>query len=169
MRDMLIKTRDKADHTTEGFKEWLNHHKTSGNCQYSNEGSSPGMGTFAAQKMWERSIKKTQHAISMDDMRTKEEDFIVKLDCNIGHVGKRMFKALDELRKSTKGKLADGKFVGGQKGRLTSGQREPFRTISELYRNAIRQNNDPYALGDDEKIQATVQEDAGCHYGYSLS
>ena len=43
---------------------------------------------------------------------------VQKLDC-VGHVGKRMYKALDTFRKGHKGKLSDGKGVGCTKGRLT--------------------------------------------------
>ena len=167
----ICKKRDKEDHTTEEFKEWQKQHKTSGNCQKNYEGSSPGMETFAAQKLWERSIEKhnmryrlmicdgdsKSHSAVESVYRTEDDDLVIKLDC-IGHVGKRMFKALDKLKKSTKGKLADGKFVGGQKGRLTSGPKGAISYISELYRNAIRQNKDPDALGDDDKTQAAVQK-----------
>jgi hypothetical protein len=37
----------------------------------------------------------------------------VKLDC-IGHVQNRLGTALHELKKKTKGKLADGKAIGGK-------------------------------------------------------
>ena len=62
---------------------------------------------------------------------------VEKLDC-IGHVGKRMFHALENIKKSNKGKLSDGRYVGGGKGRLTSGPNGAISCLSELYRNAIR-------------------------------
>ena len=46
---------------------------------------------------------------------------VEKRDC-VGHIGKRMYKALDNVRMKTKGKLADNKYIGGAKGCLTGGQ-----------------------------------------------
>ena len=40
-------------------------------------------------------------------------NWVVKLDC-IGHVQNRLGTALHELKKKTKGKLADGKAIGGK-------------------------------------------------------
>ena len=57
---------------------------------------------------------------------------VEKLDC-VGHVQKRMGKNLLNLKARTKGKLADGKPIGGQ-GRLTESrikrfQKEPFVVV----------------------------------------
>lgn len=60
-----------------------------------------------------------------------------KLDC-IGHVGKRMCRALAKIKKEINGKLADGKTVSGGKGRLTGGQNGIVGKLIELCRNAIR-------------------------------
>lgn len=63
-----------------------------------------------------------------------------KLDC-IGHVGKRMYRAVHSLRKaSTKQVLKDGGKVGGKSGRLTAGPKGAVTRLSELDRNAIRKN-----------------------------
>ena len=76
-----------------------------------------------------------------------DSDIVEKLDC-IGHVGKRMHRALTTVRLATKGKLSDGKPVGGRKGRLTD---PVIKRLSELYRNAIRQNVDREAKTPEEK------------------
>ena len=81
------------------------------------------METFVAKQMWERSIQKhnlrykwmicdgdsKSHSAVKDVYGNGHE--VIKMDC-IGHVGKRMNRALDTLRKNTKGKLSDGKGVG---------------------------------------------------------
>ncbi|KAJ8032104.1 hypothetical protein HOLleu_25526 [Holothuria leucospilota] len=122
-------------------------------CQINYSGSSPAMETAAAKIIWERSISKYnvryRSMISDGDSKAfnqvqytygnREGDVVEKLDC-IGHVGKRMFRALDNFRKENKGKLSDGKTVGEGKGRLTAGQKGVVGRLSELYRNAIRKN-----------------------------
>lgn len=54
------------------------------------------------------------------DMKSTYGDNVIKLDC-IGHVGKRMYRNLENVNKPNKGKLGDGKFIGGGSGRMTSG------------------------------------------------
>ena len=61
---------------------------------------------------------------------------VVKLDC-IGHVQKRMGTALRDLKKKTKGKLEDGKSVGGKGHRLSD---KTIDKLQEYYGNAIRRN-----------------------------
>ena len=58
---------------------------------------------------------------------------VLKLDC-VGHVQKRMGKALRDLQKQ-KGKLQDGKSVGGKSGRLT---KSAIEKLQKYYGNAIR-------------------------------
>ena len=60
---------------------------------------------------------------------------VEKLDC-VGHVQKRMGKHLMNLKATTKGKLEDGKTIGGS-GRLTE---EKIKQIQRYYGLAIRQN-----------------------------
>jgi len=60
---------------------------------------------------------------------------VLKLDC-VGHVQKRMGKALRDLQKQ-KGKLQDGKSVGGKSGRLT---KSAIEKLQKYYGNAIRNN-----------------------------
>ena len=52
---------------------------------------------------------------------------VVKLDC-VGHVQKRMGKHLLNLKAQTKGKLADGKSIGGC-GRLSGKKSSKFKDI----------------------------------------
>ena len=157
---------NKAKRDESAFEEWRTNHKAEGSCQANYEGSSPNMETEAAYRLWGRSIQ--QHnlrykwMISDGDSKAyqkvseiygvSEADKVEKLDC-IGHVGKRMYRALNGIKTTTKGKLLDGKPVGGRKGRLT----EPVvRRLSELYRNAIRQNVDPEAKTEEQK-QAGIE------------
>lgn len=60
---------------------------------------------------------------------------IDKIEC-VGHVQKRMGAALRKLKANTKGKLADGKTIGG-KGRLTD---KLIDKLTVFYGNAIRSN-----------------------------
>ena len=59
---------------------------------------------------------------------------VVKLDC-IGHVQKRLGTALRELKKRTKGKLSDGKAIGGRGHRLSV---KTIDKLQEYYGKAIR-------------------------------
>lgn len=68
---------------------------------------------------------------TVEDAECKVE----KLDC-VGHVQKRTGKHLMNLKARTKGKLADGKSIGG-KGRLTDAR---IKKIQKYYGLAIRQN-----------------------------
>ncbi|XP_028416155.1 uncharacterized protein LOC114539746 [Dendronephthya gigantea] len=60
---------------------------------------------------------------------------VEKMDC-VGHVQKRMGKHLMNLKSTTKGKLKDGKTIGGR-GRL---KEEKIKQIQRYYGLAIRQN-----------------------------
>ena len=64
-----------------------------------------------------------------------EDVAVHKLDC-VGHVQKRMGKRLLNLKSVTKGKLSDGKTIGG-KDRLTEAV---IKKIQRYYSLAIRQN-----------------------------
>ena len=70
-----------------------------------------------------------------------EEESVVcrrvkKLDC-IGHVQKRLGTALRDLKKKTKGKLNDGKAIGGKGHRLSD---KTIDKLQEYYDKAIRRN-----------------------------
>ena len=60
----------------------------------------------------------------------------MKLDC-IGHVQKRTGTALRALKKKTKGKLQDGKSVGGKGRRLSD---KTIDKLQQYYGKAIRRN-----------------------------
>ena len=91
---------------------------------------------FLAHEKW-----KSDHELGKADCAR-----VMKLDC-IGHVQKRMGKALRELRKKTTGKLNDGSSVGGKKHRLTDLSMDKLQTY---YGNAIRRNVKPGVLTSDE-------------------
>ena len=102
-----------------------------------------------ALKMWNRSIQKhnLRYSFMVSDGDSKAfkavsespcygENFTIeKMDC-VGHVQKRMGKRLSNLKSITKGKLQDGKTIGG-KGRLTD---VTIKRIQRYYGLAIRQN-----------------------------
>ena len=99
-----------------------------------------------AKIVWNRSIElhniRYKWMISDGDSKafsaiedTYDEVKVEKLDC-VGHVQKRMGKNLLKLKNATKGKLADGKTVGGR-GRLTE---KKILQIQRYYGLAIWQN-----------------------------
>ena len=59
-----------------------------------------------------------------------------------------MYRALNGIRSATKGKLTGGEPFGGTEGHLTE---VVVRRLSELYRNAFRQNVDPEAKTPDQR------------------
>jgi hypothetical protein len=65
-----------------------------------------------------------------------------------------MFRAIETIRKSTRGKLSDGKSAGG-KSRLSIAC---STKLSEYYRNAIRQNSDKNTCMSDENVVAAKVE-----------
>jgi len=98
-------------------------HVASGDCDVNCRGSSPAMEAEGAAVLWNRSVERHniryKWMVSDGDSKafnTVEDTYpdfkVVKLDC-IGHVQKRMGKHLT-LKAKTKGKLADGKPIGGR-------------------------------------------------------
>ena len=80
-----------------------------------------------------------------------EECTVEKLDC-VGHVQKRMGKHLLKLKGSFKGKLDDGKPIGGR-GRLTE---EKNKQLQKYYGLAIRQNTVKSANPSQQEIDTSV-------------
>lgn len=130
----------------EEFEDWEIEHVFSGECEINFNGSSPAMEVEGAKIVWNRSIElhniRYKWMISDGDSKafsaiedTYDEVKVEKLDC-VGHVQKRMGKNLLKLKNATKGKLADGKTVGGR-GRLTE---KKILQIQRYYGLAIRQN-----------------------------
>ena len=102
------------------YKEWKAGHK----CDGGHDGSSGSMEAAAAKILWSRSVAKYKlrykYMLSDGDsssFKSVEEIYgdghkVHKIEC-VGHVGKRMYKALDNFRKEHAGrKLSDGKRVG---------------------------------------------------------
>ena len=142
---VLSKARQKCAHKEsqckgddESFQEWRREHVASGDCDINFNGSSPAMEAEGASILWTRSIE-------MDNMRCKwmvsdgdskafntvENVYdgckVIKLDC-VGHVQKRMGRHLLNLKARTKGKLEDGKPIGGH-GRLTETKIKNYKYI----------------------------------------
>ncbi|XP_048590323.1 uncharacterized protein LOC116614896 isoform X3 [Nematostella vectensis] len=85
-----------------------------------------------------------EHALGSTECRRVE-----KLDC-INHVSKRMGKALRTVQEK-RGKLPDGKPVGGRSGRLTT---KTIQKLQNYYGKAIRNNVKKGILSADEKLKA---------------
>ena len=114
--------------STEEFEQWQIEHLAANECDVNFNGSPPAMEAEGAKIIWNRSVEK--HNIRYNWMicdgdskafsavkETYTNCKVEKLDC-VGHVQKRMGKHLMNLKATTKGKLPDGKPIGGQ-GRLT--------------------------------------------------
>ena len=115
-------------------------------CDINFAGSSPAMECEGAVVLWERSVERhnLRYRWMVSDGDSKAfnsvenvygEIKVKKLDC-VGHVQKRMDKHLLNLKARTKGKLADGKPIGGI-GRLSDTRIKKFQ---KDYGLAIRQN-----------------------------
>ena len=103
--------------------------------------------------------KKWRESDSYLKWKTEHEDEtaicnrVVKLDC-IGHVQKRLGTALRELKKKTKGKLADGKAIGGKGHRLSD---KTIDKLQQYYGKAIRSNVNCNAVSTRE-IEVSVKK-----------
>ena len=146
----------------ERFEEWRREHVANGDCDINFTGSSPAMEAEGAQVLWERSIElhNIRYKWMVSDGDSKAFNTIesicsdckvVKLDC-VSHVQKRMGKHLMNLKARTKGKLADGKPIGGQ-GRLTEGK---IKHLQKYYGLAIRQNTLSKANPSEREVDVAV-------------
>lgn len=144
------------------FEEWRREHLASGECDINFTGSSPAMEAEGAVILWKRSIElhniRYKWMVSDGDSKafnSVENVYdgckVVKLDC-VGHVQKRMGKHLMNLKAQTKGKLEDGKPIGG-KGRLTEGK---IKQLQKYYGLAIRQNTISKANPSDREVDVSV-------------
>ena len=154
------------DREGEKYKKWKAGHV----CYGGHEGSSGGMEAEAAKIMWSRAISKHKlrykYMLSDGDSSSfKSVEGIYgdghkvhKIEC-VGHVGKRMYKALDKYRKDHSGKvLSDGKRVGYGKGRLRgTSDTHSIGRLCKYYRNAIRSNSNKEALGNKEDKRRAVE------------
>ena len=130
------------------YEKLMEEHKES--CTVNTTRSSPGMESEAARILWMRSeakrkLKYVTYIGDGDSKGYKEvcqakpypDREVVKEEC-IGHIQKRMGKALRDLKKAKKGeKLSDGLGIGGP-GRLTD---KLIDTLQTYYGLAIRQHS----------------------------
>ncbi len=146
----------------EEFEAWKVQHIANGQCDINFEGSSPAMEAEAAQVLWSRSIEKQnmryRYMVSDGDSKafssvedTYNDVKVEKIDC-VGHVQKRMGKHLLKLKGDTKGKLSDGKTIGG-KGMLTETK---IKQLQRYYGLAIRQNVVTKPNPTDLEVQVAV-------------
>jgi len=144
------------------LEEWKVEHVNSGECDINFKGSSPAMEAEGAKTIWNRSIEKhnMRYKWMVSDGDSKafnsvEDGYdnckVIKLDC-VGHVQKRMGKHLLNLKSRTKGKLADGKPIGGH-GRLTETK---IKLLQRYYGLAIRQNTITQANPTDVEVDVAV-------------
>jgi len=133
-----------------------------GECDINFDGSSPAMEAEGASVLWNRPIDlhnmRYKWMVSDGDSQvfnTVENVYdgckVVKLDC-AGHVHKRMGKHLMNLKARTKGKLEDGKPVGGS-GRLTEGK---INQLQRYYGLAIQQNTLAKANPSEKEVDVAV-------------
>lgn len=155
----LKKGRSNSD---EEFEEWRMEHIAYGECDINFHGSSPAMEAEGATVLWNRSLEchnlRYKCMVCDGDSKafnaveeTYDECKVVKLDC-VGHVQKRMGKHLFNLKVRTKGKLADGKPIGGR-GHLTE---ERIKKFQRYYGLAIRQNTLSTANPSDREVNVAV-------------
>ncbi|CAH3150898.1 unnamed protein product [Pocillopora meandrina] len=146
----------------EEFEEWRREHVASGDCDINFEGSSPAMEAEGASVLWNRSIElhnmRYKWMVSDGDSKAfntvqhaYDDCEVIKLDC-VGHVQKRMGKHLMNLKACSKGKLADGKPIGGR-GRLTEGK---IKQLQRYYGLAIRQNTLTKANPSEREVDIAV-------------
>lgn len=146
----------------ERFQEWRREHLASGECDINFNGSSPAMEAEGASILWRRSIElhnmRYKWMVSDGDSKafnTVENVYddckVIKLDC-VGHVQKRMGKHLLNLKARTKGKLEDGKPIGGH-GRLTETK---IKKLQKYYGLAIRQNTIKKSNPTDREVDVSI-------------
>lgn len=145
---------------------WWEGHQN--NCRLNHEGSSNSMECEAAGILWGRSITKHKlrykYMIGDGDSKAynkvkdtyREVHEVIKLEC-ISHIGKRMYRALDNIRKENSGKkLKDGEGVGRRQNRMTGGENGTVGRLSKYYRNAIYR--DPRAMYSVEGREMGVEK-----------
>jgi hypothetical protein len=146
------------------FEQWKMEHEAKNECDINFEGSSPAMEAEGAVVIWERSISRhnLRYRWMVSDGDSKAHSSVEnvytdckveKLDC-VGHVQKRMGKHLMNLKANTKGKLDDGKTIGG-KGRLTEVK---IKKLQKYYGLAIRQNTISKLSPTEQEINVAVYQ-----------
>ena len=156
------KKKTECEGDEERLEKWRMEHITAGECDINFTGSSPAMEAEGAVIMWKRSIMKhnLRYRWMVSDGDSKAFNSVenvydgckvIKLDC-VGHVQKRMGKHLIALKSRTKGKLADGKSIGGH-GRLTEAK---IKLLQRYYGLAIRQNTIKKANPSETEVDIAV-------------
>ena len=146
----------------EQFQAWKREHLASGECDINFNGSSPAMEAEGASILWRRSIElhnmRYKWMVSDGDSKAfntvenvYDECKVIKLDC-VGRVQKRMGKHLLNLKARTKGKLEDGKPIGGH-GRLTETK---IKKLQKYYGLAIRQNTIKKSNPTDREVDVSI-------------
>ncbi|XP_063965894.1 uncharacterized protein LOC135156738 [Lytechinus pictus] len=152
------------DREGDRYKKWKSEHE----CYGGHSGSSGAMEAAGAKILWSRAV--TKHKLRYKYMlgdgdssafKGVEEIYgdghkVHKIEC-VGHVGKRMYKALDKYRKDKSGKLlSDGKRVGHTKGRLRgTSDTLSIGRLSKLYRATIRSYSNKGAIDNEQdKVRA---------------
>ena len=146
----------------EEFDQWQLEHLAAGDCDINFTGSSPAMEAEGATVLWNRSVERhnIRYKWMVSDGDSKAfsavenvygDCKVEKLDC-VGHVQKRMGKHLMNLKAKTKGKLDDGKPIGGH-GRLTEVRIKRFQ---KYYGLAIRQNTLSKANPTEKEVDVAV-------------
>ena len=159
----------------EEFEEWRREHVASGDCDINFKGSSPAMEAEGASVLWNRSIElhNMRYKWMVSDRDSKafntvqhvhDDCEVIKLDC-VGHVQKRMGTHLMNFKARTKGKLADGKPIGGR-GQLTKGK---IKQLQRCYGLAIRQNTLTKANPSEREVDIAVYAMKKKHYCHSSS
>ena len=137
-----------ADMNSDAYEMWLAEH--SPHCGKNYEGSAPAMEPAGVKQIFNKSVEERglRYVNYIGDGDTKsfkmvadskpygDEITITKKEC-VGHVQKRVGKALRDLKKNSgRSKLSDGKTMGGR-GRLTD---KEIDQLQIYYGLAIRRN-----------------------------
>ena len=157
----------------EKFNEWRREHLANDECDINFNGSSPAMKAEGASTLWNRSMElhnlHYKWMVSDGDSKafnTVENVYeglkVIKLD-SVGHVQKRMGKHLLNLKARKKGKLADGKPIGGQ-GRLTDTK---IKKLQKYYGLAIRLNTLKKLTPTDREVDICYLHHEKEHYSSS--
>ena len=149
------------------FEQWKMEHEAKNECGIKFEGSSPAMEAEGELVVWERSIShhnlRYRWMVSDGDSKAHSSVYtdckVEKLDY-VGHIHRRMGKHLLNLKANTKGKLDDGKTIGG-KGRLTEVKRK--KKLQKYYGLAIRQNTISKPSPSEQEINVAVLSDEKEH------
>ncbi|KAK3923748.1 Aspartyl/glutamyl-tRNA(Asn/Gln) amidotransferase subunit B [Frankliniella fusca] len=134
---------------SEEFNSWYEEHDSSGLCNRNYTGSSPGMESEGAVRIWSRSEQygfRYKRMLADGDCKTHArlneikpygQDFIIEKEECLNHISKRLYRNLEEVVRKCK---ASGITLGGRgEGQLTQ---NTMVKLSAYYRKAVEQNKD---------------------------